>query len=283
MHFIIGLCISTMAVFGSAFTIRNTEINSLRSLRNTIDNRIDPVVNQMEDNSNKLIISTPGGLFGFYFMGISSYIKQNYPLDDYVFSGASAGAWNSLFLSLRKEEDEKAFVDEILKTDIKNLKSIIQLEKRMKSTILNAYSDESFHLDKLYLGVSVLERSIMNLRIYNDFTGLEDALECCIASSHIPFVTGGAFHIYRNKLSFDGGFYNYPYLNTFTPSLIIAPDIWAEDKKEGNVTIIDCNIDTMLNLKKTPPDMNQLYESGYNDAMKNKAFLDGIFLQNQKN
>ena len=172
MHFIIGLCISIMAVFGSAFTIRNTEINSLRSLRNTIDNRIDPVVNQMDGNSNKLIISTPGGLFGFYFMGISSYIKQNYPLDDYVFSGASAGAWNSLFLSLRKEEDEKAFVDEILKTDIKNLKSIIQLEKRMKSTILNAYSDDSFHLDKLYLGVSVLERS-MNLRIYNDFTGLK--------------------------------------------------------------------------------------------------------------
>ena len=86
MHFIIGLCISIMAVFGSAFTIRNTEINSLRSLRNTIDNRIDPVVNQMDGNSNKLIISTPGGLFGFYFMGISSYIKQNYPLDDYVFS-----------------------------------------------------------------------------------------------------------------------------------------------------------------------------------------------------
>ena len=119
MHFIIGLCISTMAIFGSAFTIRNTEINSLRSLRNTIDNRIDPVVNQMENNSSKLIISTPGGLFGFYFMGISSYIKRNYALDDYVFSGASAGAWNSLFLSLRKEEDEKAFVDEILKTDIK--------------------------------------------------------------------------------------------------------------------------------------------------------------------
>jgi hypothetical protein len=29
--------------------------------------------------------------------------------------------------------------------------------------------------------------------------------------------------------------------------------------------------------------MSQLYESGYNDAMKNKAFLDGIFLQNLKN
>ena len=282
MHFFIGLCISAMAVFGSAFTIRNTELNSLRSLRNTIDNRIDPVVNQMANNSSKLIISTPGGLFGFYFMGISSFIKQNYDLDDCVFSGASAGAWNSLFLSLRKEENEAAFVDEILKTDIKNIKSIIQLEKRMKTTILNAYKDDSFDLDKLYLGVSVLERSAMNLRIYNDFSDLEDALDCCIASSHIPFVTGGAFHIYRNKLSFDGGFYNYPYLNNFTPSLIIAPDIWSEDKKEGNVTIIDCNIDTMLNLKKTPPNMNQLYTSGFNDALKNKAFLDGIFLNNER-
>lgn len=284
MHFIIGLCISTMAIFGYAFNIRNTEISSFRSIRNIIDNRMDPVVHQMNNhsNSNKLIISSPGGLAGFYFMGISSYIKQNYALDDYVFSGASAGAWNSLFLSLRKNEDERAFVKEILNTDLKNLKSVIQLEKRMKSTILNSYNDDSFHLDKLYLGVSVLEHSAMNLRIYNDFSGLEDAIECCIASSHIPFVTGGACHIYRNKLSFDGGFYSYPYLNSFTPSLIITPDIWTKNKNKGNVTVIDCNIDSMLNLKKTPPNMNQLYESGYDDAMKNKAFLDSIFLKNDK-
>ena len=33
-----------------------------------------------KDNPSKLIISTPGGLFGFYFMGVSSFLKDNYNL-----------------------------------------------------------------------------------------------------------------------------------------------------------------------------------------------------------
>ena len=55
-------------------------------------------------NSNKkLIIITPGGLKGFYVLGICSYIKENYNISDYVFSGASAGSWNSLFLSYKHD------------------------------------------------------------------------------------------------------------------------------------------------------------------------------------
>ena len=116
---------------------------------------LDPI---LEDRPNsKLIISTPGGLFGFYFMGISSYIKENYDLNDYVFSGASAGAWNSLFLSLKNIPD--LLTKELLKTNVKSIKSILQLEQRMKSVIMKNYQDESFDLEKLYLGVSVLDKS----------------------------------------------------------------------------------------------------------------------------
>ena len=89
-----------------------------------------------KDNPSKLIISTPGGLFGFYFMGVSSFLKDNYDLSNYIFSGASAGAWNSLFLSLKA--DDKPFIDEMLKTDIKNTKSILKLEK-----------NEIFNIEKL--------------------------------------------------------------------------------------------------------------------------------------
>ena len=226
------------------------------------------------DLKEKVIVSTPGGLFGFYFMGISSYLKENYNLTNYIFTGASAGAWNSLFLSLN--EDPCVFKKKILKASIKKKNNIYELEQNIKNVILKNYNESSFDLKKLYLGVSVLDKSDFKLCVYNDFKDLEDVLDCCIASSHIPFVTGGAFNNYRNKLSFDGGFYNYPYFNVSVPALIIAPDIWSNNTKL-NATIINCNLDTFFNLKKIPLDLSQLFDAGYEDSKKNKKYLDAIF------
>lgn len=276
MQILIGLCISSLFILTFPFSIRNTVLTLYKKSGEKPIENLDPI---LEDRPNsKLIISTPGGLFGFYFMGISSYIKENYDLNDYVFSGASAGAWNSLFLSLN--ESPELFTKELLKTNVKSIKSILQLEQRMKSVIMKNYQDESFDLEKLYLGVSVLDKSEFKLCIYNDFRNLEDAVDCCIASSHIPFITGGAFNLYRNKFSFDGGFYSYPYLNVTSPSLIIAPDIWSENKTTSatNVTVINCNFDNLMNLNKFPMDLTKLYKAGYDDSKKNKEYLDNIFL-----
>lgn len=276
MQILIGLCISSFFILTFPFSIRNTVLTLYKKTGEKPIENLDPI---LQDRPNsKLIISTPGGLFGFYFMGISSYIKENYDLNDYVFSGASAGAWNSLFLSLN--ESPELFTEELLKTNIKSIKSILQLEQRMKSVIMKNYKDESFDLEKLYLGVSVLDKSEFKLCIYNDFRNLEDAVDCCIASSHIPFITGGAFNLYRNKFSFDGGFYSYPYLNVTSPSLIIAPDIWSENKTTSatNVTVINCNFDNLMNLNKFPMDLTKLYKAGYDDSKKNKEYLDNIFL-----
>ena len=281
MQLLHGLCIAFLATFATSFSIRNTFLTLYRNkknLNNPILKNIDEILEHKPEA--KVIVSTPGGLFGYYFMGVSSFIKEHYDLSEYVFTGASAGAWNSLFLSLNG--DNKALVDELLETDIKNIKSILKLEQKLKKTILDNYSDDAFYLEKLYLGVSVLDGTKFKLCVYNDFTSLEDALDCCIASSHIPFVTGGPFNIYRNKLSFDGGFYNYPYLNVSTPSLIIAPDIWkkkndTDDEEESNVTVINCSLDTIINLSKINANITDLFYAGYNDSMKNKAYLDKIF------
>lgn len=277
MHFS-GLCIIGLFALANAFSISNRILTLYKKTGETSIENLEPL---LEDKPNsKLIVSTPGGLFGFYFMGVSTYIKENYNLSEYVFSGASAGGWNSLFLSLN--ESPKPFIDELLKTNLKSIKSILQLEKRMKSVILKNYKDESFDLDKLYLGVTVLDKSEIKLCIYNDFNDLEDAVDCCIASSHIPFITGGAFNIYRNKFSFDGGFYSYPYLNVTTPSLIIAPDIWSENRTNvpisNNVTVINCNFDNLININKFPMNLTSLYLAGYQDSEKNKKYLDAIFL-----
>lgn len=47
-----------------------------------------------------MITISPGGIYGFYTLGTCSYIKNNYNISDYIFSGASAGSWNSLYMVL---------------------------------------------------------------------------------------------------------------------------------------------------------------------------------------
>ena len=61
----------------------------------------------LEDNNfikgKKLISISPGGLKGFYELGILSFIKENYDMENYIFSGASAGSWCSLLMVMKKK------------------------------------------------------------------------------------------------------------------------------------------------------------------------------------
>ena len=162
-------------------------------------------------NDKKIITLSPGGFRGFYVLGLCKYIKENYNLSDCIFSGASAGAWNGLFMTYKGNDDE--FVENLLNIDFYNAKSIQKIEYLLKDNILTNYSEADFDLHRLIIGVSVLDKFIcLRKELYCEFQQLEDVIDCCIASSHIPFLTGGLFRKYRNKYSFDGGFKKYPFL-----------------------------------------------------------------------
>ena len=77
---------------------------------------IYPIANVPVQDDKKLIILTPAGMYGFYVLGVASYLKQHYDLSDYIFSGASAGAWNSLFLTYNGQH-----TDEMYKNLFKNI------------------------------------------------------------------------------------------------------------------------------------------------------------------
>ena len=51
----------------------------------------------------KMISISPAGIYGFYTLGTCAYIKENYDVSDYIFSGASAGSWNSLYMVLKND------------------------------------------------------------------------------------------------------------------------------------------------------------------------------------
>lgn len=235
----------------------------------------DIYLKQNEFIKDKKIISiSPGGLKGFYLMGVVTFIKENYDLDPFIFSGASAGAWSSLFMSFKREPIEVAA--NIIDESIKKAASISEIEHMMKYKILKTYKTEDFDLRRLFIGITTLNNFKVNTNIYSDFDDLEDALNCCIASSHIPLITGGFTNKYHNVYAFDGGFSKYPYLNTTKPVLHITPSMWNSKNKLKD----DLFSYTTL-FSKDKYDFMDLFDNGYNDAKANKDYLNSIFLEQQ--
>ena len=126
----------------------------------------------------KIITISPGGVRGFYMFGVCKYIKQHYHLDNYVFSGASAGAWMSLFLSFRgnMEEIQKHLVD----LTFLHTKSIYELENLIKYRLLSKYNSDDFDLDRMFVGTTTLDRCFLNTTVYYDFHDLENAIDASV-------------------------------------------------------------------------------------------------------
>jgi hypothetical protein len=179
-----------------------------------LDEIITPKLEFYENNefikNKKLISISPGGFKGFYELGILSYIKDNYDLTNYIFSGASAGAWNALFMCYKHNTHN--FIYNILTKNRQSI-NIKEVQYFLKYTLLSKYNTDDFDLRKLFIGVTTIDNFKLDTNIFSDFISLEDAINCCMASSHIPFITGDMTNRYRDTYTLDGGFSQYPYLN----------------------------------------------------------------------
>lgn len=227
----------------------------------------DKLLSQYEFIKNKRLISiSPGGYKGIYTLGTCMYIREHFNLEDFIYSGASAGAWNSLFMCYKKnaiELKENVVDDSLIRSYTLN-----QIELNMKDRILQHYSIDDFDLRRLFIGVTTINTSYRaNTTIFSGFTSLEDAINCCIASSHIPLITGGIINKYNNVFSFDGGFSKYPYLNILQPALHVTPSMWKSSINKS----LDINDYTTIFLRKR--NFTEMYLQGYLDAKKNNDFL----------
>lgn len=218
--------------------------------------------------NHNIISITPGGYKGFYTLGVCHYLKQNYNLNDFVFSGASAGAWNALFLSFHGDNSD--FINDALNLPLSDKNNIQNLQFSIKNQLLLKYNSNDFDLKRLYIGVSRFNKYNFKPIIYNDFDSLEDAIDCCIASSHIPLITGGLTFKYRNKFSFDGGFAKNPFLTNNHSTILISPYIW-----ESKV-MYDTNEFKLINKEPNINKLKYLYDIGYSDTLYNKNKLDSL-------
>jgi len=226
----------------------------------------------------KLITISPGGFKGFYLLGILTYIKENYNMDEFIFSGASAGSWNSLFMCYKG--DSLNLVYNLLDCNIKKAKTITELQYAMKYNLLSTYSNDDFDFKKIFVGVTTFKYFKPITNIFSDFEDLDDAINCCIASSHIPFITGGITNRYNNMYAFDGGFSSYPYLNSKKTVLHISPMMWDTLNSNNPINLKSC-ITTLRKYSEffsvSKNNLLELFDNGRQDAKQHKDYLDTIF------
>lgn len=179
----------------------------------------------------------PGGLHGFYMMGICKYIKNHYNLNQYKFYGASAGSWNGLYLTYKDKDDK--FIENIENIMVdERPKSIYKLQLKIKDKLLENYNIDDFEIEKLYISVAQLRKPIFRIKkkIYNEFDTLDDVTNCCIASSHLPIISGKISYKYNEHYCLDGGIFSNPFLNIENENILnIRPFMW---KREKNIKII---------------------------------------------
>ena len=208
----------------------------------------------------KVITISPCGYYGFYMIGVCNYIKEHYDTSEYIFSGASAGALASFTMTFKGKHE--IIKDVLVNNEIYKNKSIYEIVRIMKQNLLNTFTSDDFDLDRLFIGVTTIGQT----NIHFDFDSLEDAVDCVLASSNIPFITGPLLYTYKNSYAFDGNFSASPYVDSEV-ALHIHPNIWGQNSK------IHFNI-----YKKDYYNVEELCSCGYEDTkLYGKETLDKVF------
>lgn len=219
-------------------------------------------------NAYKIISIAPGGLKGFYTLGICKYLKENYYLDDYRFYGSSAGSWNSVFLALPSTDDDYYF-DSILKIKPEQYSNLNELEISLKNIILNEPSIKENNTSivslnqKCNICISEYKGYRFKKIIRSQFESWEDLLECCIASSHIPYISNGnLFYRYNNKKVIDGGLFRRNYPRNVKVKLSLSHKMFHKNKEINKYSKLNnLNIESLI-------------YNGYKDARENSHYFD---------
>jgi len=207
------------------------------------------------------IVISPGGRYGMYSLGICHYIKNNFNIKNKKIVGFSSGSWNGLFMCMKKK-----YLNHALREGFKLNNTSVPIMLKKTIQLVKNYKINQFNINNLYIGSCHFNKHI----IYNNFITIDDVIRCCISSSFVPFMTyNDIIYIYKNKISFDGGFHYKNYKKTLPSStLIISFRMFGRYKYSNMVT---------EKFNKNKPSAYQLYIKGYSDAVKNHAYFEKYF------
>ena len=213
------------------------------------------------DTSPYDIIYNTGGYYGFYQLGICHYIKNNFNYKNKSILGISAGAWLSIFMALDHDKST-IFLNKVFKKSKLN-KPLYKIANLLKDIVTDTPPE---HFDISNINIAVTELATRKMIIHNKFLSLAELSRCATASSFIPFVTqNNAISFYKHKLIFDGGFLKKRYIKNVDTrkTLIISFTMFKRFKSYPLFSFI-----------KPKRTLYELYILGYQDALKNRAYLE---------
>jgi predicted acylesterase/phospholipase RssA len=183
------------------------------------------------------IVMSGGGLRGYYMCGAAVVLKalvKSHGLKVCRISGASAGAWNSLFIACdlhpldwaesyyesMRRADEVSARAQGRDTARNHLPPFISVSRFKSQALLDGY--RSFHntmlmkllpsdayikcSGKVFISITTVTVRGLKNKIVSEFTSNEDLIAACMASSTIPFVsTKHLVTRFRGEVVLDGG------------------------------------------------------------------------------
>jgi hypothetical protein len=128
------------------------------------------------------------------------------------------------------------------------------------------YDTPSEYFDISNINIAVTELYTRKIKIHNEFLSVNELSRCATASSFIPYVTqNNAISFYKHKLIFDGGILKKRYFKNIDPdkTLSISFNMFNRFKPYPLFSFI-----------KPKRSLYELYILGYQDALKNRSYLE---------
>ena len=210
------------------------------------------------------IVLGPGGVAGFYSLGISHYLLNHFDLKDKRMVGFSAGSFTLLFMRLSPEK-RNGMLQEIFKC---NEKSASNAMRHIMDKVETTTTLEDYDLN----GSSIAVSHPGKIALYDHFLTIEQLSRCCKSSSFIPFVTHeSGIDFYNHKLAMDGFFYYKTFLKQYPERpLVINPFMFG---RYSNSVWDKIKFLFGIHPLKTTS-IYQLYLYGYHDARQNHSFFE---------
>ena len=224
-----------------------------------------------------------GGLL-WYYMGIAQFIQDNYDTNNLQFCSVSGGCLPGVFLSSGLSIQkiwEECFIPWI--NDINQLtskegllptfteKSMSILLKYLKKSITN--EDEILNKINTHLSIRMTKLSLFNGgQIYiNNWTSLEDIINCVSASCWLPGVFGKLTKTYKGYEYIDGGF-PHSIEDKGKDWLHIKITTFQDISQDVKTFLYLTSLYTIANSTVA----QELYNLGYTDSHKHFEFFAGL-------
>ena len=210
------------------------------------------------------IVLGPGGVAGFYSLGISHYLINHFDLKDKTLVGFSAGSFTMLFMRLSPEK-RNSMLQEIFKCSEKSASNAM---RHIMDKVETITSLEDYDLN----GTSIAVSHPGGIALYDNFLTVQQLARCCKSSSFIPFVTHeSGMDFYNHKIAMDGFFYYKSFLKQYPQRpLVINPFMFG---RYSNTLSHKIRFIFGIHPLKTTS-IYQMYLYGYHDARQNHSFFE---------